>query len=65
MNRTGRGAQFGERNPNAVLNPPMVRAIRRAHAADDISQRALARLVGVSHTTICRIVNRITWRSVR
>jgi hypothetical protein len=65
MRRIGRGAQFGERNPNAVLNASMVRAIRRDYAADDISLRALARLNGVSHTTVRKAAHRITWKAVR
>lgn len=60
-----RSAPFGERNPNAVLNPAMVRAIRRAYEREDISMRAIARIVGTSHTTIRRAVRRITWRAVR
>jgi hypothetical protein len=60
-----RGAQFGIRNPNAVLNPPLVQAIRSAYNDGDISMRALSRIVGCSHTTIRKVVQRITWRSVR
>jgi hypothetical protein len=54
-----------ERNGRAVLNRGMVRAIRRAYRDGDISMRALAQIVGVSHTTIRRIVLRTLWRSVR
>lgn len=55
----------GERNGQAVLTAAKVRRIRRRYARGGISHRALARLNGVGHTTICQIVNRITWRAVR
>jgi hypothetical protein len=54
-----------ERNGRAVLNRPMVKAIRRTYERENISLRALGHIVGVSHTTIRRIVCRITWKSVR
>lgn len=56
---------LGERNGRAVLTSAKVRRIRRQYDREDISQRALARRNGVAHTTVRRIVHRITWRAVR
>ena len=55
------GYARAENNGNARLDWAQVRAIRKAHADEDVSQDELARRFGVKQTAISRIVRRITW----
>ncbi|MDX3237223.1 hypothetical protein PV392_16395 [Streptomyces sp. ME03-5709C] len=54
----------GEDNGNAELTESDVREIRRLADARAASQRALARMYGVSQPTISQIVTRKTWKHV-
>lgn len=56
--------RVGERNPQAKLTEESVRTIRRRYAAEGISVKRLGDEVGVSHTTVWRIVTRETWSHV-
>lgn len=50
----------GDKNPNARLNWPRVRAIRLL--ADGFSQNELARIAGISQTAVGRIIRQISWK---
>lgn len=54
----------GERNPQARLTAAEVRRIRRLRADQGLSLYKLADLFDVSPMTVCRVVNRKTWRHV-
>lgn len=55
-------APRGEANWSAVLTEQIVREIRIRYPIE--SQAALAREFGVSRRTICKCVNRETWRHI-
>lgn len=55
---------YGEQHPNHVLNEKQVSEIKAAYQTGLISQRQLARMYGVSQTTIKMIVNNQTWKEV-
>lgn len=59
----GRGHR-GERTGGVELTARQVQAIRAARATGTISNRALARAYGVSHSTVDDVVNRHTWAHV-
>jgi len=54
----------GERCGSAKLTDEKVREIRRAYAADGVTQQALADRYGVSQITISDVVRRKKWRHV-
>ena len=53
--------RYGEANGSAILTADQVRAIRRLHAEEGMSTRALGRMFGVSSTLVSRIVRRLAW----
>lgn len=53
----------GEDHPNAILTDALITKIRDLRAGGH-SQRGIARAVGVSHTTIRRILSGESWRHV-
>ena len=63
--RVARGRQaWGERMPSAKLSAEQVHDIRSKYAEQHVSQRALGREYGVSHTVIWQIVHRAKWARV-
>lgn len=65
MVRSGRGKsgqRQGAENSVAKLTVAQVTQIRRLYEGGGISQAALARDFGVSDATVCRVVNRRTYR---
>ena len=61
--RKGRHDVRGTRNARALLTPEQVIAVRRGVAAGD-TRAKWARELGVSHGTICMIVNGKNWRHI-
>lgn len=55
---------FGNRQPRAVLNPTIVRQIRRIYASRGISQSQLAKRYKCSQGTIWNVIQKKTWRRV-
>lgn len=55
----------GEDNPQSKLTIEQVQAIREAYAAGDVTQKALAIRLGVSRSTIGRVVSGDSWRSLQ
>ena len=64
MIRRGR-VSAGERRDNARLTREMVRQIRHVYASGRKTKAALARIFGVSPSTIRAAVGRVTWRHVQ
>ncbi len=60
--RLGRG-QRGEHHAHAVLTENVVRQLRVRYEAGETAG-ALARELGVKHTTAAAAINRLTWRHV-
>jgi Autographiviridae endonuclease len=56
--------QLGERHWLAKLTEDDIRSIRARHAADGVSQTALAAEYGVTQATVSAIILRKTWRYV-
>lgn len=54
----------GKDNPNTILTPTKVRAIRKLIKYEGISLRAIGRKYGVSVNTIINIKNKITWNHI-
>ncbi len=54
---------IGTRNGNVVLSEPNVKRIRFL-GASGIKSRKLGEMFGVCHTTILRVINRITWKHI-
>lgn len=56
------GRMKGEKNPHCKLTWKKVRRIRKKYKTGKYSQRDLARVYGVGHDEICRIVNYKIWK---
>jgi hypothetical protein len=64
MRAKGRhGCVRGERHYRAKISSGDVRLVRRRFA-DGESRKAIARVTGISHHTVCRILNGHSWSSV-
>ena len=55
----------GESHCRAKLTEEDVRDIRRRYATGNYLQREIAKAFGVNQDTVCKIVNRKTWRHVK
>lgn len=53
-----------ERSARAKLRPKEVLEIRRLYGTRKVSQRKLAKMFRVGHSTIYYIVNRLTWKYI-
>jgi predicted XRE-type DNA-binding protein len=62
MMRKGRGA-IGTKHGNAILNPDLVRLIRRL-SSEGVSQRRIAAVIGVSQSAVSAVITRRLWRHV-
>ncbi len=58
------GDTKGELNGRALLTADMVLEIRRRYAAGGCSHLSLARAYKVCESTVCKVINGDTWRSV-
>jgi len=57
-------ASTGSDNPASKLTPELVREARRIYAGRLMTQRELADILGVSHSTVGDFLRRETWRHV-
>lgn len=55
------GRSPGACNPNTVLEPSAVEALRQEYARGGVTQMALAQRFGVSQTQVSRIVRGVQW----
>jgi hypothetical protein len=60
MYKKGR-ACVGEDKPNAKLNKEKVTYIRSRYRSGGVSQRSLAKEVGISQSILCQVINKKRW----